>query len=238
MIRLLISIVLALFPERYRQSMGYAIGVDPHRGALVGGIIECSACTLIFCFRYIAFMQGRVGKFADQMIQKSAEDAMGSISVQYGAGMVSLGEYLIHPVSLLLVYFALEGLVRWVSALITDEVVPTLPLQLIAWAHYGVATAKHERDLGPPVVDLVQPGSGDFALVIASCRPKPWNNMTTISYEEKLYELAREAQAQPPRRWVYILRKRPESKIVRGALYQYRPDEVMPKEPAEAASPE
>ncbi|HEY5163101.1 MAG TPA: hypothetical protein VII81_08820, partial [Terriglobales bacterium] len=87
-------------------------------------------------------------------------------------------------------------------------------------------------------VDLVQPGSGDFALVIASCRPKPWNNMTTISYEEKLYELAREAQAQPPRRWVYILRKRPESKIIRGALYQYRPDEVMPEEPAEAASPE
>lgn len=227
MILLIISIVLALFPERYRNRMGYAIGVDPRRGALVGGYLEFGVCGTAFCLRYLVFLNERVGRIAEQMIGQNAEHGMANPMVQFGAGATSLFEYLVHPVSLLLAYFTLEGLVRWVSALITDEVVPTLPLQLIAWAHYGVATAKHERELGPPVEDLVQPGSGDFALCIASCRPKPWTQLTTISYQDKLYKLAREERAQPPRQWVYVLRKRPESKVIRGAVYEYRPDETM-----------
>jgi hypothetical protein len=236
LIRLLISIVLALFPERYRYRLGYAIGVDAHRGALVGGIIECSACGLIYCFRYIYFLNERVGRFAEQIIGQGSEGAMANPNVQFGAGMVSLAEYVIHPVSLLLLYFTFEGLVRWVSALVHDEIVPTLPLQLIEWAHHGIATAKHERDLGPAIEDLVQPGSGDFALVIASCRPKPWTKMTTISYDDKLYELSHEESAQPPRTWVYVLRRRPESKIVRGAVYHYHPDELLPIEEQAAAA--
>src|SRR6185312_16823461 len=96
-------------------------------------------------------------------------------------------------------------------------------------AQTKLVVVKRERELGPPVPDLVQPGSGDFALVIASCRPKSWTAMTTISYEGRLYELVREDSAQPPRRWVYVLRKRPEGKVVRGSIYQYRPDELLPK---------
>ncbi|MGH9523023.1 MAG: hypothetical protein ACRD3E_10880 [Terriglobales bacterium] len=117
------------------------------------------------------------------------------------------------------------------------EVVPTLPLQLISMAHSRTLAAKRERELGPPVPDLVQPGSGDFAMGIASCRPKTWTPMTTISFEDRLYELVREESAQPPRRWVYVLRKRPESKVVRGAIYHYSPDEVLPKTEAATTSP-
>jgi hypothetical protein len=236
MVQVLIGMVLALLPERYRRGIGYAIGVDPLRGALVGGIIECAGCGMAFCLRYITFLQDRVGRFADQLIGQNADLAMASTGVQFGAGAVSLGEYLINPVSLLLVYFTFEGLARYASVLINGEVVPTLPLQLIAWAHYGFTTTRQSRDLGPPVEDLVQPGAGDFALCIASCRPKPWTQMTTIGYDDKLYELVREQSAQPPRKWVYLLRHRPASKIIRGAIYQYSPDEELVKVQAASAA--
>jgi hypothetical protein len=66
------------------------------------------------------------------------------------------------------------------AAIITYEVVPTLPLQLIALAHDRIAKA-----LGPPVEDLVSTGTGEFALTIASCRPKEWTPMTTISFRRQ-----------------------------------------------------
>ena len=233
-IRLLLGILLSLLPERYRSRFGW--GFVSAASAVTSGALQLVACLGILLYRYILFADRRVMAMPSHVVLGAAEK--GGQTAVMGMGLFVLAEYLIQPLTLLLTYFAIEGLVRIAAGVVSGEVVPTLPLQLLALAHFKAAAAKHERDLGPPVVDLVQPGSGDFALVIASCRPKPWNNMTTISYEEKLYELVREEQAQPPRRWVYVLRKRPESKIIRGALYQYRPDEVMPKEPAEAASPE
>jgi hypothetical protein len=63
-------------------------------------------------------------------------------------------------------------------------------------------------------------------LRIASCRPKDWNAALTISYEDHLYEVARSFEEAPPRRFVYLLRRAPQSKVVRG-LYHYDPNEVL-----------
>lgn len=77
------------------------------------------------------------------------------------------------------------------------------------------------------MVDTVAPGeSADHDLRVESSRPKPWNQLTTISHNDQLYEVARELTGQPPRRFVYLLRKAPESKVVRG-LYHYSPDETL-----------
>ncbi len=227
--KLILAMLISLLPGEYRRRASFACDVDPVRGALFSGILQCAGCALVFCFRYLYFLQHRVGQFADNLIGKGAEEAMGSTAVQWGAGMVSLGEYLIHPVSLALIYFALEGLVRWMSPLIHAEAVGTMPLQLVAWAHVGIRRAKLRRELGPVVEDEVQAGDGrQFALRIASSRPKPWTKLTTISYDDALYELIREERAAAPRSFVYLLRPRRESKIIRG-LYHYDPREALKK---------
>lgn len=54
------------------------------------------------------------------------------------------------------------------------------------------------------------------SLQIASCRPKAWTQLTTISHEERLYELIEEKAGEPPRRFAYVLRKKPASAVIRG----------------------
>ena len=225
MTRFLISVVAALVPERYRARWEW--GFVAPSAAITCGALQLFACLGLVLYRYVLFSNQRLFASPTNVGLKAAET--GGETAVMGMGMFVLAEYLIQPLTLLLLYFVIEGGIRVAAALATSEIVPTLPLQLIAMAHSRALLAKRERELGPPVVDLVQPGSGDFALVIASCRPKTWTKMNTISYDDHLYELVREVSAQPPRRWVYVLRKRPESKVVRGAIYQYSPDEVMPK---------
>ncbi len=229
MLRLLISIVLSFLPERYRSRFGW--GLVSARGALISGILQMLAAFGLLIYRYVVFFNEQFGAIPTHVVVGAAEQG-GDTAVR-GLGIIILVAYLLRPVSLLIIYFVIEGLVRVAAAVISSEIVPTLPLQLFALAHGRIAKAKHEHDLGPLIEDLVQPGAGDFALCIASCRPKRWTHLSTISYQDNLYELAREDHAQPPRPWLYVLRKRPDSKIIRGEIHQYRPDELLP-----AAAPE
>lgn len=226
-IEFLIGVIVALFPERYRRK--FAWGYVSTAAAVTSGALELTIFLIVVLYRYALFGRNRIfGGNPDVMLAAAEKGGHAAIM---GSGLFILAEYMLQPLTILFAYFVIEGVARLAAAVASGEVVPTLPLQLIAWGHGALQSKQRERELGPPVEDLVQSGHGEFALVIASCRPKPWTEMTTISYEERLYELVKEESAEPPRRWVYVLRKRPESKIVRGEIYDYRPDENMP--PAE-----
>jgi hypothetical protein len=78
-----------------------------------------------------------------------------------------------------------------------------------------------------PVADLVEPGDGTaFDLRIASCREKFWDRLITISYGDRLYEVAEERTEEPPRPFVYLLRFQPANKIVRR-IHHYDPQEAL-----------
>jgi hypothetical protein len=79
--------------------------------------------------------------------------------------------------------------------------------------------------LGGRIRDEVQPGAAD-SLQIASCRPKPWTQLTTISHEGIFYELVSEHEGEPPRPFVYILRRKPTTAVIRG-IHEYNPDEEL-----------
>lgn len=224
-LRFLISVVVALFPDRYRRRFAWKFVSTA--GGVTSGALELATFLILILYRYFVYAHNRIFGGNPDVLLAAAE--RGGQTAIMGSGMFVLAEYMIQPLTILFAYFAIEGVARLSAAVASGEVLPSMPLQLIAWAHGALETKQRERELGPPVEDLVQPGHGDFALVIASCRPKPWHAMTTISYGEKLYELVKEESAPPPRRWIYVLRKRPESKIVRGEIYEYRPDENMPR---------
>lgn len=221
-----VGILAALLPERFRSCSILAFASSG--SAIASGASEFLVCLGVLIFRYMAFANARLSGVSTVTTMQAAE--VGGETAVMGMGIFILAEYAIQPLTLLLIYFTVEGIARGVAAMVSGEVVPTLPLQLLAMAFTKAKAVQRERELGPAVEDLVQPGSGDFALVIASCRPKAWNQMTIIAFRDQLYELAREESAQPPRRWVYVLRKRHQGKVVRGSIYQYSPDEVMPKD--------
>ncbi|MEO6119759.1 MAG: hypothetical protein ABIP12_03640, partial [Terriglobales bacterium] len=134
--------------------------------------------------------------------------------------------YLMQPLTLLLVYFMFEGVVRLSAFVASKEVLPSLPLQLVAWLHSWAAGSAKERALGPRIPDLVKPGPTPDLIVIESCRPKAWDTLLTISYMDKMYEIESTTEQPPPRRFVYRLRLIPPNKLIRG-IHNYQPDETL-----------
>jgi hypothetical protein len=84
---------------------------------------------------------------------------------------------------------------------------------------------------------VVEPGApGNYDLKIRSCRRKQWSYLTTILYNDQLYVLHGEESGLAPRRFVYLLRCKPEQKVVRG-LQCYDPEEPL-RESGWTAAPE
>jgi len=79
--------------------------------------------------------------------------------------------------------------------------------------------------MGKRISDSIQHLDPEL-LQISSCRPKPWNRLTTISYNDVLYDLQGTKKGTSRRQFVYVLRKKPLSGVVRG-LHHYSPDEVL-----------
>jgi hypothetical protein len=222
------GLVLSLLPERYRRRWQLDFNVNFHRAAIFSGLGQGLGCLAIYVLRYLEFFERGVQDLGGAMIAAGGESLLAGKTVQSGMGFVTTLEYVFQPVSVLLTYFALEGGVRLCASLVTGEIVGTLPLHLVAWGEERLKQRRAERALGPRVVDTVERGRGkDYDLRIASCRPKPnWDRLMTVAYESEFYEIVREEQTAPPRRFVYWLRKIPEGKVIRG-LHHYRPEEGL-----------
>ena len=127
------------------------------------------------------------------------------------------------PLAVIL-YFSAGGLVRFVAAVATGEILPTAPLYLVSLLQSGHA-AKRERESRPKLVPDVVEGSSSN-LTIRSCAAKQWNQSTTIRYQDVLYEVAGEGQGDAFRPFCYRLRPIPEGKLIRG-IRDYSPTDVL-----------
>ncbi len=221
-----LGIFATLVPQRYRPRVLGDANVSIRRSAMVSGIVQMVVCSGVLWARYPAFIRHRMQEAADTVIRAGGDRTAVAVS-DFSIGVLGAVEYLIQPLTLMIFYFALEGTLRLVAPVATNEVVPTLPLQIVAWIHPVLSTRWQERAMGPRVADIVQAGSGsDYCLRIESCRPKDWTPLSTINYEERFYELMRKEDGPPPRRFVYLLRKMPPGKVIRG-LHRYHPDEIL-----------
>jgi len=144
MVSFLAGILLSLLPERYRRWWEPASTLDFLRASFVSGLVQGLGCFVVFILRYLAFFQQRVMEMGGQVMGAGAEEALGVSSVQYGMGIVTTLEYLIQPLTLLLIYFALEGAVRLAGAAFTEQILPSLPLHLTAWAQERLAQRRAE----------------------------------------------------------------------------------------------
>ncbi len=231
MLNLLLGALISLLPSQLRSRFELGSSADLHRATIVSGILEAGVGLLLYAGRYIYFLQYRVGTLGDAALKaRGGENALASEAVQFGMGYISLVEYIFSPLSLLLAFLAIEGAVRVLAAAVTAESPPTLPLYLAGWAYERVQAARAERALGPRVADEVHHYRGTtYDLGVASCRPKPeWGPLTTIEFEDRLYELHECKKGVPPRPFIYLLREIPRGKVIRG-LHHYQPDEVLLK---------
>ncbi len=229
---LILGAVITLLPPRMRENWFPDSSPTTAHAAIISGSVQWLAGIALLIGRYYYFMTARLGEYAGAIIAKGHEEALGDKAIQYGMGFFTLMEFLIHPITLLAIYICTEGLVRAAAGLITGETVGTLPLYAIDWSIKAVNARRAEAELGPLVRDEVRRFSEeeraivDYELAILSCRPKDWHALKTISFEEELWELVRTESGDPPRRFVYLLRRAPVSKVVRG-LEEYDPEAVL-----------
>ncbi len=224
----LAAMVLSLVPVRYRLGWQFPSSIELRHGTFLSGLVQSMACLMVMIHRYLEFFQWRVGTIGERAFDAYHEGLLIGKYVQFGIGTVTTVEYLFQPLTLLLAYFWLEGGVRLFAAAITGEIVATLPLYLAALAHDRIIQVRTERALGPRVRDEVEWESGEeYELHIASSRPKSnWNQLMTVAYADQMFEVVKQKEGSPPRRFVYLLRKRPAGKVIRG-LHHYHPDEPL-----------
>lgn len=233
MLGFLIGLATSWFPEAWRKRWFDSFDSNPTGSAIVTGVVQLLVCLSWLGWHYPAFVRAQMNAAVSDATM-GAMDKGGETAVM-GLGPLLLIAYLIQPLSLLLLYFLFEGGIRIVAATTTHETLPTLPLFLASLLDERARDYRRERAMGPRIVDLVQvEGASD--LLIASCRPKTWVALNTIRYQDVLYELVKINHGAKPRPYLYLLRKIPPNKTVRG-VYDYSPNEVLPeRERAELAA--
>jgi len=217
-----VSVLLAFLPKRFRHSLTHF--EVPAEGAIVGGLLELFGALGLLMHDYYAYMNARLATVPLELSEKAAEK--GGESAIMSLGGFVLIDYLFRVTTIVLVYFIIEGAVRVIAAIASRETVPTLPLKLLEYIGSRLSAQEKERKMGVRLRDEVLIDPTGQSLQIASCRPKRWNQLTTISHEGQFYELVSEQEAAAPRRFVYTLRKKPATAVIRG-IYAYDPDEVL-----------
>ncbi|MGH9788977.1 MAG: hypothetical protein ACRD4U_09780 [Candidatus Acidiferrales bacterium] len=188
--------------------------------AVASGVLQFVLFFFATARLYIGYVGGQAGTY-------------GGVAGGGAGGIISFGfvtlEFLLYPHHLLAGYLMAEGLARAGAAFIADEVAPSLPLWLAARLLGRAGARAAEAALGLRVPDTVERVEGlPFDLRIASCRPKDkWKDkLLTIAFEEQFYEVVREEHGPRPRQFIYLLRKAPDSKVIRG-VHHYHPNESL-----------
>ena len=203
----LIDLMLSFLPPRYRSAWRHSASGSLVRAAAVSGFLEMVAFGTLYIVGFVS--------------------AFTHLAV---IGPLAFVEYLFYPKSWPLAFFFFDGTIRWLTSL-SGQAVGSLALYPAAWIHGWLERRAERRRLGPMVPDTIERGDGTrYELRISSCRPKGnWDKWMTVMYEEKLYEIAAAELGQPPRPYLYLLRTKPESKVIRG-LHRYDPNEVFQEE--------
>lgn len=125
-------------------------------------------------------------------------------------------DFLIHPLSLLLLYLAIEGFVRFAGGLITGEIVPNLLASLYFKTADSVSRSSARRRSPPPVPDIAERLADGRIRICSAIQKAGWNSSVTIGIGGQWFEVESEAQAPPPRAFTYVLRPASPGKVLRG----------------------
>ena len=109
--RFLMGMVVSYFPDRYRRKLGFLDIGDMRTPALISGILQFVGLLILIILRYPAFVNSMMAGQSMEKAQLGAMEKGGETAVM-GFGLVLLAAYLVHPVTLVLEYFCLEGFVR------------------------------------------------------------------------------------------------------------------------------
>ena len=222
-----LSVLMTFLPPRYR-----AEGAKLRPQAMLAGILQFSAAMTYLVYRFYIFSWQRAGIIGPGLDTPSNLPEINARS-DAGAGIFMMAEFIFNPLNAFLLYLFYEGLVRYLAARISHQVVGTLPLYAISGIHDLVDRAKYRRFVGPVIEDEVVRATGKqgYDLKVYSCRAKlDWNPYMAVEYEGEFYQKFKEEYGPLPRRFIYYLRKSPPGHTV-VVVDHYKIDSVLKRAP-------
>lgn len=202
--------LLSFCPAAVRRGFPPESPLRTLRFATWGGMAQFFVGAFASTIRYKSYFALRAGELAPHL--------GGTTEVfQAGTAVIVTLEYLAHPLSLFLLYLAIEGLVRFAGGLITAEVLPNFIVFLAFKAASFAARRRERRRIAALPPDTLEDLSGG-GIRITSAQPKRgWNASITIGVDGQWFEVeSTEETGPPPRSYVYFLRPSPPGKILRG----------------------
>lgn len=213
MTTILRDVLLSFCPAALRQKIRPYSPLTMVRAAIWLGLAQVVICSFLLVTRYRHFFETRAQLWSGQM--RGTPEWF-----QAGAAVLITFEFLLYPISVVLLYFLVEGFVRFAAGLITSEAVPTLPV----WLGFKVIDFQQRRNHAHHL-KLILPDRFEVLpeqrLRISSALPKAgWNGSITISIDDHWYEIESEETGSAPHPYIYLLRPTPPGKILRR-LEQY-----------------
>jgi len=239
---------LALFPKRWRESLPESFSVQWKRATVLSGLAE-SVCALIGLVYWYSYS---MVTWVEHALSGKAPNGANEQEIGFAAVVI----FALHPLTWLIAYFGVEGVVRLLGAAISENILGVLPLYLLERAvvkitgrgagvanpaarenHFAVAGgAIREKILIarlPKVPDelLVTRNATDEMLEIRACRPKEdWVPPRVVRYRDSYYRLEGSSKGTKSRPFGYVLRRLPAGVPGRTVLlYQPELEPVLAK---------
>jgi hypothetical protein len=206
---LLWDFLLSYCPAAIRRTLPPESTLRALRAATWGGLAQLLLAGLVLLIRLKSYFAVRGHQLAPQI-------AGSNETVQAGITVIVALEFLIHPLSLFLLYLAVEGLVRFMGGLITNEIVPSLFVSLGFRLVDSFSRSRDQRRSGPFLADIFEHMPDNRIRITSSTAKAGWNTSITIGIGGQWFEVEREETGPPPRSFIYILRPAHAGKVLRG----------------------
>lgn len=222
------DLLISFCPERARLALRPESTHRVVACATWAGLAQLLGFGFLLLLHYRSFVLARMQQWGPHLAGTGE-------MVQSAALLVTTLEFLIYPLSLLLVYFAAEGMARFVAGLISSQVVPSLPVFLA----FRMADHKRQRretarlqSLQPDTVEFLAEGRVRIA---SAHRRENWNASVNIGISGQFHEIEHKEPAMPGRPFVFVLKPAGAGRALRGyEEYDLSAATVLNQPPSEA----
>lgn len=244
----LLAPILSVMPRRWRLALPFHQAVRWHAAVIVSGIVETGVAIFVLIYWYSYSVTTWVSRMLDSALSQSAPTGI----TEHEVGFAALIIVVTHPLTWLILFFVVEGIVRLCGAF-SDTVLGVFPLYLADRLCSKILGIESPLPPGAPRFEksnvasyvetmrdkimtarlpelpdelfLTTTNSGEF-LEIRSSRSKPdWDPPRVVRYEDRYYRLEESARGSAPRPFIYKLRRLPAG-VPGRAVIVYNPDVV------------
>lgn len=214
----ILGAIFTLLPRRWREKVFRTTPNRLARAATLSGILEALIVLAALVVWYSIYVT---------LASSAISHSPGAGGATERMGLFAYIWFWLNPITWIIAYFGLEGIVRSLAALSSGESYGTLPLFLVERLTRRAAQ-RHATATLPLVSDEITTGDATCDMKIASCREKTdWKYPFTIRYAGAYFQVVADIHLEAgPRPYLYSLRRLPPGEIARG-LKEYQPADVL-----------